>query len=432
MKLYNYISKHSLGNSPAASLAVTCLLLILLAFQSCDSADPLSVQDRASSTLMVANLSLTDPVRTKAAYAGYENIRKLHLFVFNDDEKGLLDSYISCDRPATPYITFDSSVGDKIAVMVANLDETSFSINDISTYEALESVRADLKNEDPAYPVMCGECQFSAGEGGYTALMLTPLLSEICLDFLKVNFSGKGYRSTTLENASAFLTNVSGSAEVLRHDGFKVTECVNAGKLDTQYLSGMKHPELLRKSVIPGYWKPVSLYCYPNDSADGVLGSEHTRLVIQGDIDGRTYYYPIEINQEGYGYAGGPHGVSRNIKYSYGLTITRKGSTDPSVPVAPETTVDKGWINLHPGQFITGKTGDVIHVWCELYPEYTELDIDKDDLDYDVERGIYSYVMDKDGHGVTLTLKDGGTGMFTIDAGSPVDQGFLVMVVVNP
>ena len=55
----------------------------------------------------------------------------------------------------------------------------------------------------------------------------------------------------------------------------------------------------------------------------------------------------------------------------------------------------------------------------------------REDLDFDVERGIYEYEMDSDGHGVTLLLKDNGTGMFTIDAGPPVNDGFLVLVVVN-
>ena len=33
---------------------------------------------------------------------------------------------------------------------------------------------------------------------------------------------------------------------------------------------------------------------------------------------------------------------------------------------------------------------------------------------------------------VYLTLNENGTGMFTIDAGPPVNDGFLVIVVVNP
>lgn len=422
-----------MGYFLAANLTATCLLLLCtFGFLSCSTADPFPIPDGISSTVLVSNLCFPEGLETRAPYEGYDKIRSLHVFVFNDDILCRLDSYCSLDMPSTPYITFNSSSGDKRVVMIANLDDSSFSISEISNYDALEAMRSDLRDEDPLHPVMSGECQLNAGAEGYTPIQLTPVLSNICLDFVKTNFSGRGYRSTTLENACAYLTNVSGSAEILRHDGFKVQELVNADRLDERYISSMRHPEMLKNTFMPGQWKPVNFYCYPNDSGDGIMGSEHTRLVIQGDIDGHTYYYPIEINQEGFGYVSGAHGVSRNIKYSYAITITRKGSTDPSIPVGPDTIVEKGWINLHPGQFITGKTGDRIHVWCDMYPEDTPLDIAIDDLEYDVERGIYTYELDPDGHGVTLTLMDGGTGMFTIDAASPIVQGFLVMIVVNP
>ena len=140
----------------------------------------------------------------------------------------------------------------------------------------------------------------------------------------------------------------------------------------------------------------------------------------------------MEINQDGFGYASGPHGLSRNVKYSYSLLVTRKGSTDPDDLVGPEEVIGEAWIKLYPGQFITGTNNEKVHVWVEVYPEDTPVIIDRDDLDFDVDRGIYTYEMDPDGKGVTLTLKDNGTGMFTIDAGPPVNDGFLVMVVVNP
>ena len=112
--------------------------------------------------------------------------------------------------------------------------------------------------------------------------------------------------------------------------------------------------------------------------------------------------------------------------------MTRKGSTDPDDLVGPEEVIGEAWIKLYPGQFITGTNNEKVHVWVEVYPEDTPVIIDRDDLDFDVDRGIYTYEMDHDGKGVTLTLKDNGTGMFTIDAGPPVNDGFLVMVVVNP
>ena len=380
-------------------------------------------------TIFLPDLLALEEHPTKAAVSG---IDRLDIFVYNDDEVRRLDSYCSIGTPETAYLQVNSSAGDKLVVILANCSGRSFMYDEFKSYASLESVVWRLKDEDPSRPVMSGECQISAGAEGYTSVKLTPLLADVCLDFLKCDFSGRGYRSRTLENCSVFLTNLSGSTEILRQDGFRMSELENAGRLDQAYLASMKHPEMIRRAVTPGQWSPVDLYCYPNDADGDTMGSPSTRMVVQGDIDGATYYYPVDINREGFGYTSGPRGLSRNVKYSYSLLITRKGSTDPDTPVPPAQVVGEGWIKLYPGQFITGTNGERIHVWCEVYPEDTPVDISREDLDFDVERGIYTYEMDPDGHGVVLTLRDNGTGMFTIDAGPPVNDGFLVIIVVNP
>ena len=422
------------GRSPSSPvlaifLSVLCLLFPAVVTVSCGTADPFYPEQCLTTSLFIPELLALQEHPTKAAAS---DISRIDLFVFNDDDSRRLDSYCSMGRPDTPYIYVTSGAGDKLVVAVANCTGRSFTYDEFSSYESLESVVWELKDEDPAHPVMSGECQVSAGAGGYTPLHLTPLLSGVCLDFLKCDFSGRGYRSRTLENCSVYLTNLSGSSEILRQDGFKISRLENPGGLDYDYLSTMRHPEMIRRSVVPGQWSPVDLYCYPNDVSDGSIGSPRTKMVVQGDIDGITYFYPIEINQDGYGYTSGQHGLSRNVKYSYSLTVTRKGSLDPETPVGPEQVVGEGWIRLYPGQYITGTNDEKVHVWCEVYPPDTPVDISREDLDFDVERGIYTYEMDPDGHGVTLTLKENGTGMFTIDAGAPVNDGFLVIVVVNP
>lgn len=409
-----------------------CLLYGAGLILSCAPADPFSEPPAVSTTFFLPEIQVLNEHPTKASYEGFSDISRLDLFVFNDDPLMRLDSYSSLSRPSTPYISVTSSTGDKILVVLANCDIDGLDISDFWNYEALEDIRCSLKDEDPSSPVMSGECHFCAGADCYSPVQLTPVLSNICIDYLKCNFAGRGYRSTTLGNASVYLTNISGDCEVMRQDGFRITELQNSGALDIKYLDTMRHPEMIYRKITPGQWSPVNLYCYPNDSADGVLGSPHTRLVIQGDIDGRTYYYPIEVNQDGFGYSSGTRGISRNIKYSYSITVTKKGSTDPDVLVSPDEVVEQGWIKLHPGNLVTGTNGEKVHIWCEVYPEGTSLDICREDLDFDVERGIYDYEMDPDGYGVTLTLKENGTGMFTIDAGPPVNDGFLVIVMVNP
>ena len=408
--------------------SVLCLLFLAGTTVSCSSADPFYPDTQVSSTLYLPDVQALSLHPTKAG-AG---IGRLDIFVFDDDGDRKLDAYCSFDSPSTPYLKIDSGAGDKLVVVLANCTGRAFIYDEFRSYSALESVVWRLRDEDPSRPVMSGECQISAGADGYTPVKLTPLLSNIRLDFLKCDFTGRGYRSRTLENCSVFLTNLSGSCEVLRQDSFRMTELENCGEPDRLYMQSMKHPEMVYSRVTPGQWSPVDLYCYPNDMADGTIGNPPTRMVVQGDIDGQTYYYPVDINQDGFGYTAGQRGPGRNIRYSYSLLITRKGSTDPDTPVGPSQAIGEAWIKLYPGEFITGTNDEKIHVWVDVYPEDTPIDICREDLDFDVEQGIYTYEMDPDGHGVTLTLKENGTGMFTIDAGPPVNDGFLVIIVVNP
>lgn len=87
--------------------------------------------------------------------------------------------------------------------------------------------------------------------------------------------------------------------------------------------------------------------------------------------------------------------------------------------------------NIYPGNYISGKVGESIHIWCEFFPPYAPFDIGYEELNYDKGRGIYDYTVDKDGHGVTLKLKKAGTGLLYMSAGDPVNESGLVIVEVK-
>ena len=52
-------------------------------------------------------------------------------------------------------------------------------------------------------------------------------------------------------------------------------------------------------------------------------------------------------------------------------------------------------------------------------------------MEYDKERGIYDYVLDEDGKGVTLILKSSGSGLLYISAGEPINQAEMIVLEVN-
>ena len=57
--------------------------------------------------------------------------------------------------------------------------------------------------------------------------------------------------------------------------------------------------------------------------------------------------------------------------------------------------------------------------------------IDKEVMDEDKAEGIYVYVLDEDGHGVTLTLTGPGSGIVYMEAGDPINDAALFIIEVN-
>ncbi|MGN0189074.1 MAG: hypothetical protein ACI395_06120 [Candidatus Cryptobacteroides sp.] len=90
------------------------------------------------------------------------------------------------------------------------------------------------------------------------------------------------------------------------------------------------------------------------------------------------------------------------------------------------------YLKVSPGNYIHGHIGDVIHIRCGLKPEWAEFDIGIEELEADRENGIYDYVVDPDGKGVTLTLTGSGGGLLYFEAGEPVNEAAMVVVVSDP
>jgi len=408
------------GHPSGTGLVHIFLLTILPLSQSCQPPEASVPSPGKDKTFIYVTQSRSPEIRDG-----------LDVFVYDDDAAGLLDAWRHFDGLSSPLEIY-SGPGRKRLIAIAGAD-TGRPLQEIATADNLRAVTFSLSDEDPASPVLTGETGFTSG--GTASLTLEPLLSRIVLRSVACDFTGTSHEGESLENACAYLLNVNSSA-TLTSDSPSGQTVLNSTRLSRADLEAMAHPEMLYHDIgtIGRERRSLDLefYCYPNILGSESLGLEFTRLVLQGDLGGRTFYYPVNINQEGFGYSSGPKGIDRNVSYVVDMTLTREGSDDPDVPLPPSVVDTEGWIELHPGTFLTGHDGEDLHIWCDLYPPGTPLDICVEDLEYDRERGIYDYELDDDGLGVTLHLLKGGTGMFTIDAGPPVNTGYLIIIVVNP
>lgn len=124
---------------------------------------------------------------------------------------------------------------------------------------------------------------------------------------------------------------------------------------------------------------------------------------------GRNCHYHITVRPEGSGLSGSGWNVDKS-------GMGYKGPTE---------------MHVTPGNYIRGRIGEKIHIRCDLVPSETPLDLGKEHLDYDRERGIYDYEVDEDGRGVVLTLTGSGRGMIYFEAGAPVNDAELIIIEVD-
>ena len=82
-------------------------------------------------------------------------------------------------------------------------------------------------------------------------------------------------------------------------------------------------------------------------------------------------------------------------------------------------------------KYINGNIGDTVRLWCEVFPPTTPFDVGLEYLEDDRNAGIYDYIIDEDGHGVTLILKAPGTGLIYMEAFEPINDAALYFIEVN-
>ena len=101
-----------------------------------------------------------------------------------------------------------------------------------------------------------------------------------------------------------------------------------------------RHPEILIDSLPQPVGKQICypgtrLYCYPNATTQSSPGSPPTRLVIEGKLQGKTCYYPLEIGRGTWGVT--PPGVLPGRTYRFDITLTRRGADTPDISLEPGT-----------------------------------------------------------------------------------------------
>ncbi len=435
----------SLRRSPLAVLAWFCLLLVIVSvcfLSACTTGETKDDTTGPDTRGILWTRYEGEPSGagllslTRADLSSESSLSFLDVLIYDDDSLRQLDTWQHFGpEDLQKEFTLLSGGGGKIFVFIANYAPLpDVSISQVGSFDALMTYEVHLSDDSSGHPIMTASVRASAGSDMNT-VKLEPLLSEVKLGNISYDFSGREYENESLKNVCAYLINVSASTQVLRDSLFTPSDVLNYGGLVESDMSSLSSPDLLYHDLqdFPAgtsYEADAEFFCYPNDLGEESMGQPFTRLVVQGDIDGQTCYYPIDINRSASGYRGDRPGLGRNVRYTVNLSLTRKGSDSPEGSI-PVEDVTESWMVLYPGQYIRRPVGDYLRVWVEVYPEDTEVRFDIQDLEDDVAAGYYTYELEDDGRAVVLHLLRPGMGMFCVDAGPPVNNGFLILVVID-
>ena len=275
-----------------------------------------------------------EAVRIRLHAPGGQPSGCLDIFYFNDDSLGRLDAYQRIDRYRNEgEITGLSTRGGKRMVILANSADDRYTWADINAYEGLMGLVCELKNEDPAFPVMSGQRRLLAGEESRIDVTLSPVLSEIVVVSLSCDFHGKPYEGAQLEDIRIYLTNVNSRCSPFCEQVPLPGGIVNEAGLREEELRTFRHPQMLLacwpepvgETVV---FPDLHFYCYPNQAVREGFGTPFTRLVIEGKLGGETWYWPLNLNRQEDG-----GGIARNRSYRLDITLTQRGVKDPDTPI---------------------------------------------------------------------------------------------------
>ncbi len=271
----------------------------------------------------------------------------LDVFVFDDDRFRRLDTYQRLPPGrVSQYIACTG--GPKIVAAVTGSGRERSSWASVNTYDGLCAIYSDVWNDSAQTPLMTGTAKKESGaDGARVNISLTPLLSRVTLRSIRCDFTDRPYEGQKLVNGKVYLSSLNTRCRLMEEEDFR-TESIEY-RSEERPLPG----QIGKTTVSTG----ISLYCYPNTNAVETAGSPFTRLVIEGEVDGRTWYWPIDINREWCGPVSGTPGIGRGQEYIFDVTLTRTGTSGPDIAASSSSY----------GTILSIKPWEEIEGWEEHY-----------------------------------------------------------------
>lgn len=310
------------GNMSCYWLISSISLLVLTAFQcGCQKSEiPDEIKHNGQHEILLHI--------TKDAVYRESELQSISIFTFDDDSLGRLDSYQRIENIQDEEVLVSSRGGRKRIYVCGNLELPDKEAARISTASDLEKLSCSLEDIRREFPLMLGMTISETGASINPTVSLKPMTSEIVLNSLRCDFGGMAYEGERITDCKVYLINVNAQCH-LYDSTTNARRMINIGMLNMNEVRQFTEPDIIYNEIkgeIDGNWRreKICLMCFQNFCEEESPGSPFTRMVIEGKIQGQTYYWPITINRTDNG-----EGVRNNTRHVIDLTIRRKGGLDP-------------------------------------------------------------------------------------------------------
>ena len=170
--------------------------------------------------------------------------------------------------------------------------------------------------------------------------------------------------------------------------------------------------------------------------SEGPYGQVCSYLEIRGSYHSDTWHTrPGEslIYRFYLGDGPGNFDVYRNTACQVTVHLQGTGLEEDGWRVDKSRLIQETRFDLHPAAYNECRSGDDFHLWCDVSPPDTYIEIEPVAWDDDERvHELYSFDIDRDGHGLTIHTRKGGSVMVYFKAGPPVNRDTLALLVIDP
>jgi hypothetical protein len=271
---------------------------------SCCEKDVVLSEHEAEGELVTFSVSVPGLETKSTGDSDEKNVNSLQVIVFN--KHGIYESS-AYGRGTALSLTCTAGQKRMVALVNTNMEEG------MADFDELAARSISLKDMGIGDLVMLGDSTLTVAANRPINLDVAYLSSKIVLESVTLNMSNQQHRNLPFAIKSVFLTNVAGDRQYIAESD--PTTWYHQDNYDKQNTLPFLYDSLAEGHDMTNgdtYSTAHYFYCYPNQT------TTKTRLVIEAEIGGQIYYYPIILNQ-----------LLPNNQYSYNVVLTRLGAESP-------------------------------------------------------------------------------------------------------